>query len=413
MVLTLHTTQGHSSAFAPLVIAQMNNVPLAIKFLSSADIKSEAFLSKSPMGAVPVLETEQGFIFESHAIARYLARMVPGSNLDGATFHDKAEVDLWMSFCASELNLGLTVLTAPVMGHCKSLGGSEQQALKDVLGALKVLNNHLQFRTFLVGNSMTLADIIIASALVYPMKFTLDKATRKGLTNVERWYNTCVNQKAFKTVVGPAAPCKVSAGGVTAPKKKAKATKAPKAKKEEKKPSGPKDMKSFKEYLKSLPKAKFNFEEMKRIWMNDGRDALKKYISENNNEKEISIWTYKYKYNEDLKTGGTMWMNANQMTGFVSRCDAVRSHTAGTLLLVDDETSKSGLALVGVLIIVGTSMEYHMVSDDIVWGNPDSYYYAYDRVTPMDDAKLENVMDLFFNDEKLGNATIHERKAIH
>lgn len=125
--LTLHTTQGHSAAFAPLVVAQLNQVALKLNFLASKDLKSADFVAKSPLSSVPVLETPEGSIFEAQAICRYLARMQPSTNLLGQSFHEQAEVDLWLSFCASELNLALTVLTAPVIGHCKSLGEPEKQ----------------------------------------------------------------------------------------------------------------------------------------------------------------------------------------------------------------------------------------------------------------------------------------------
>ncbi|KAE9348880.1 hypothetical protein PR003_g6183 [Phytophthora rubi] len=41
------------------------------------------------------------------------------------------------------------------------------------------LENHLRLRTYLVGEQIYLADIVVASALVYPFKFVLDKEFRK------------------------------------------------------------------------------------------------------------------------------------------------------------------------------------------------------------------------------------------
>ncbi|KAE8896936.1 hypothetical protein PF003_g18677 [Phytophthora fragariae] len=41
------------------------------------------------------------------------------------------------------------------------------------------LVNHLRLRTYLVGEQIYLADIVVASALVYPFKFVLDKEFRK------------------------------------------------------------------------------------------------------------------------------------------------------------------------------------------------------------------------------------------
>ena len=76
------------------------------------------------------------------------------------------------------------------------------QSKTDLSAALKVLNDHLQFRTYLVGESITLADIAVASTLVYPFKFVADPSYRSAFPNVIRWFTTLVNQSAFESVVG-------------------------------------------------------------------------------------------------------------------------------------------------------------------------------------------------------------------
>ena len=39
-----------------------------------SDSKSKEFLAKNPLGKVPVLETNDGFLYETNAILRHLAR---------------------------------------------------------------------------------------------------------------------------------------------------------------------------------------------------------------------------------------------------------------------------------------------------------------------------------------------------
>ena len=76
------------------------------------------------------------------------------------------------------------------------------KAKEDLLKALKVLDNHLIDKTYLVGNAVTLADICVCSALIYPFKFLADAKYREAVPNVTRWFSTCVNQPAFISVVG-------------------------------------------------------------------------------------------------------------------------------------------------------------------------------------------------------------------
>ncbi|KAE9354572.1 hypothetical protein PF008_g4467 [Phytophthora fragariae] len=68
--------------------------------------------------------------------------------------------------------------------------------------ALQTLENHLHLRTYLLGEPIYLADIVVASAFVYPFKYVLDKKFRKPYSTVNRRLATVVNQPEFQDVVG-------------------------------------------------------------------------------------------------------------------------------------------------------------------------------------------------------------------
>lgn len=78
-----------------------------------------------------------------------------------------------------------------------------------------------------MGDKITLADIVMVSALVYPMKLVMDPEYRKAFPCVTRWFNTCVNQPQFKAVVGTVQLAKeeMTADGTPAPKKEKVRTK--------------------------------------------------------------------------------------------------------------------------------------------------------------------------------------------
>ena len=104
MSYTLHTYPGNFRAFKILIAAQYNGVAVDVPDFSATE-KTAEFLAMNPLGKVPVLETSQGCIFESNAIARYLARMRVDTQLYGATFFESAQIDSWIDFCAHELEL--------------------------------------------------------------------------------------------------------------------------------------------------------------------------------------------------------------------------------------------------------------------------------------------------------------------
>eukprot|EP00953_Heterococcus_sp_UTEX-ZZ885_P022925 12642-Heterococcus_DN1.PRE.3 len=97
------------------------------------------------------LQTPQGEITGLNAILRYVGRLHPASNLDGAaTDFQTSQVDQWMEFAANEMSY---------------LTGGTGTATALTSKVLSVLDDHLAKRTFLVGQRITLADIVVAAKL--------------------------------------------------------------------------------------------------------------------------------------------------------------------------------------------------------------------------------------------------------
>lgn len=80
-------------------------------------------------------------------------------------------------------------------------------AKKEVLEALKLLNNFLLTRTYLVGERITLADIAVAVAVLPLYQTVLEPSVRKPFVNVNRWFTTLINQKQFVDVLGKVELC--------------------------------------------------------------------------------------------------------------------------------------------------------------------------------------------------------------
>merc|ERR1712157_645823 len=139
----------------------------------------------------------------------------------------------------NELELPCCVWFYPVAGYMPFHPEAYTKAKEDLAKALNTLNSYLLDKTYVVGEAITLADITIASALVYPFKLVCDKAYLKPFGNVTRWFNTCVNQAPFKAVIGSVTMCKkeVLAKGAEQEKKKGGGKKE--QKKKEKKAEAP------------------------------------------------------------------------------------------------------------------------------------------------------------------------------
>lgn len=74
------------------------------EWAASRDVNSPEFLALNPNGLVPVLVSDEGVLWESNTICRYLAGRAGRSDLLPAAAFARAEVEKWMDWQATELN---------------------------------------------------------------------------------------------------------------------------------------------------------------------------------------------------------------------------------------------------------------------------------------------------------------------
>ena len=239
---TLYASGLTGRALKTVIAAKYAGVDVALPhFELGKDNKTPEFLAKNPVGKIPVLDTPSGPLFESNAIARYVARLRPDTGLYGANFYQQAQVDQWIDFSANELEPARAVWAYTVSGVLPNNNPKPlQEAKKDVEAALKVLDSHFLHQTYLVGNQVTLADLALWTTLLEPYQKLFSPALQKQFPNLLRWFNTIANQPHVKAVVPTVTFATEEAQPVkTAPAKGAKADKADKstdsaAKKEDK-----------------------------------------------------------------------------------------------------------------------------------------------------------------------------------
>ena len=137
MTLKLFSFPGDKNSYKGLVAAQYAGVAveLAKDFKMGVTNKEAAFLQKNPHGKVPVLQAEGGCVFESNAIARYIARL-SDCGLFGATLIDHGHVEQWIDFASNEIDAPLSswVLPDGVSGAFGMLFGALGAPLGPSLG---------------------------------------------------------------------------------------------------------------------------------------------------------------------------------------------------------------------------------------------------------------------------------------
>jgi elongation factor 1-gamma len=207
MSYTLHTPAGNFRAFKILIAAEYNSIPIDIP-----EFDASKTTSLSPTGKAPVLETPSGeVLFESTSIARFIARLRRDTGLTGdGSIAQEAAVDQWCDFATNKLELPACVWWYPVAGYMPFQQLAYNKSKEDLRNALKILNAHLKEgkSEFLVNDQVTLADIVVASALVYPFKLVCDPKFVKKFPAVVAWFKKCAEEDEFKAVIGEVVMCK-------------------------------------------------------------------------------------------------------------------------------------------------------------------------------------------------------------
>ncbi|XP_068009602.1 bifunctional glutamate/proline--tRNA ligase isoform X5 [Melanerpes formicivorus] len=112
-----------------------------------------------------------------NSIARYLARVAGSAGLYGLNLLEHTEIDHWLEFSATKLSTA-----------------------SQFLSAVQELNHCLSLRTYLVGNSLSLADLCVWAVLKESNVWQEQLEQNKAPVHAKRWYGFLEVQPAFQSV---------------------------------------------------------------------------------------------------------------------------------------------------------------------------------------------------------------------
>ncbi|KAI4318518.1 hypothetical protein MLD38_032213 [Melastoma candidum] len=353
--IVIHAGKTNKNAYKTLIAAEYSGVKveLADGFEMGVSNKTPEFLKMNPIGKVPVLETPHGPIFESNAIARYVTRLKEGNPLFGSSPIEYGQIEQWIDFSSLEIDANLVSWFRPRMGRAVYLPPAEEAAIAALKRALGALNTHLASNTFLVGHTVTLADIVTTCNLYIGFTHLMTKSFTSEFPHVERYFWTLVNQSNFKKFLGevkqtesvlPFQSAKKPAQPKEAAKPKPKEEPKKEVKKEAPKPAAaaveeeeeaPKP--KAKNPLDLLPPSKMVLDDWKRLYSNtktNFREVAIKGFWDMYDPEGYSLWFCDYKYNDENTVS---FVTLNKVSGFLQRMDLARKYAFGKMLVIGSE----------------------------------------------------------------------------
>jgi elongation factor 1-gamma len=194
---------GNIFAQTTLIAADLANQQVEVVYMDEAAIKDKAFAAKNVTGKFPLLELASGdLIWESGTIAKHFARCAPASGLLGQSAFETAKVDEWVSFTQSKVWPAMMPVIYAALGRTVVKAEVFQAGVKNIKSVVKVLNDHLAEKHFLVGDNLTIADVVAACSLIMAYQTVLDAGFRKGMPHVTEWFERCVGLPSFVRRLG-------------------------------------------------------------------------------------------------------------------------------------------------------------------------------------------------------------------
>jgi len=165
------------------------------------------FLKKFPFGKVPAFVSNDGkSLFETLAISCFVGKSVAGTDE-----YSQAQVLQWCSFADQEVLPAVLGWTLPSISAMHYIKQQVDESKNELLRLLHDLDSYLLSRTYLVGERISLADIAMCCNLLPAFQHVLEAEVRKPFVNVNRWFDTLINQPEFKKILGTVKACEKAA----------------------------------------------------------------------------------------------------------------------------------------------------------------------------------------------------------
>ena len=143
----------------------------------------------SCFNTLPVLETPEGTFFSSNTIIRFLSSSFKKDLYGGDNIFNRSLIDQWLDVSTCELEPAVRGIIKHQNGEKIDFG----KLMEDVNKFLALVEKHFAEKKFLVGDSLSIADLALASNASVVFGVMLGEGQRKKYPNTLNWYNSVVN----------------------------------------------------------------------------------------------------------------------------------------------------------------------------------------------------------------------------
>ena len=154
--------------------------PYDIEVMTYEEGRGAEHVARHPLARVPVIEDDDGFVFESAAICIHLADLHPDVGLmPPLATHERALAYQWSIFAPAELEPPL--IEAAIFADAQP--ERAQKARRRFASAAEAVGQSLDGDEYLVGGRFSVADVLISSALAFTSRAGFPQVLEPTLTD--------------------------------------------------------------------------------------------------------------------------------------------------------------------------------------------------------------------------------------
>jgi len=179
-------------------------VQLSLVDVFAGEQKGVAHRARHPFGYIPVLEDDGFFLYETHAILRYLDSRLPGRSHIPSDVHERARMDQWLCIEQNYLLPAAKKVMSREYAKMMKLADPGPAAVEEGEREMRVVIGQfadwIANRTNIAGDSLSLADLCWMADL-YKMTALPQMQAVFAAARVDPWWRRLAERAEWKQAV--------------------------------------------------------------------------------------------------------------------------------------------------------------------------------------------------------------------
>ncbi len=200
---TIHSIPGSPFGRAVLVALEEKSARYRLSAVAPGTLKSPEHLSRHPFGRIPALDHGNFRLYETQAILRYVDRVLPQPSLTptdpeaAARMDQLMNVNDWYLFQGVASVIGFQRIVGPRLMGLKTDEDAIAGALPKAHAVFEELARQLGEKPYFVGESVSLADVILGPQLDFLRETPEWEPLTDGHKNLRAWLDRMNNRPSM------------------------------------------------------------------------------------------------------------------------------------------------------------------------------------------------------------------------